>query len=87
MYCNIIFKIIQGVYKTMGKDDEKFDISPKNMTVPLIVVQAICIGILLLSVLIIKLGFKNSFGFVQDFCKNSILEPTQVTDVFEEEKL
>ncbi len=71
----------------MEKDKEIFDISPKNMTAPLIIAQAICIAVLLIGVLIIKFGFADSFKRVQDFCKSNILEPTHFSDVFDGEKL
>ncbi len=71
----------------MDKGSEIFDIKPKNMMVPLIIAQAICIAVLLISILIIKFGFSDSFAAVEDFCKSSILEPTRVSDVFNEEQV
>ncbi len=69
----------------MEKDSEIFDIKPKNMFVPMTVVQAVCIGVILIVVLIIKFVSASGFEKLQEFCNKNILEPTHVSDVFDGE--
>ncbi len=65
---------------------EILEVKPKNMLALITVVQSICMAIILITLLIIKLGFSKSFYKVQKWCKNNVLEPTYVTDVFDGEE-
>ncbi len=59
------------------------ELTPKNMFAPISIVQIICVSVMLIVVLIIKLGFGDSFQKLQKWCKGNILEQTQITAVFD----
>ncbi len=69
----------------MEEDNGVITIKQKNMFVPITIVQALCVAVILIAVLIIKFGFASSFSKLQDFCKTNILEPTEITADFDGE--
>ena len=69
----------------MEKEPEVIDITPKNMFVPICIVQAICIAVILITVIIVKFFFESSFLKLQKWCHNNIFEQTEITANFDEE--
>ncbi len=69
----------------MENESEVIEIKPKNMFVPICIVQAICIALILITVIIIKFFFEGSFLKLQKWCQNNIFEHTQITANFDEE--
>lgn len=69
----------------MENETEVIEIRPKNMFVPICIVQAICIALILITVIIIKFFFEGSFSKLQKWCQNNIFEQTEITANFDEE--
>lgn len=69
----------------MENEAEVFEIKPKNMFVPICIVQAVCIAVILITVIIIKFFWNESFIKLQKWCQNSVFEQTEITANFDEE--
>ena len=70
----------------MENETEVIEITPKNMFVPICIVQAVCISVILITVLIIKFFFDGGFGELKKWCQNNVFERTQITANFDEEQ-
>jgi hypothetical protein len=70
----------------MENETEVIEITPKNMFVPICFVQAVCISVILITVIIIKLFFEDGFSKLEKWCQNNIFEHTQITANFDEEQ-
>ncbi len=69
----------------MENETEVIEIKPKNMYIPICITQAICIAVILISVIIIKFFFDGSYKKIEKWCQNNIFEPTKITANFDEE--
>lgn len=69
----------------MDEQNETIEIKPKNMFVPICVTQAVCIAVILITVLVIKFFFEGSYVKLQKWYGESILDETNISDVFDEE--
>jgi len=63
----------------VAEETEIIEIKPKNMYIPICITQAICIAVILLSVLIVKFFFSSSYAKLQNWCTQNILEETKIT--------
>lgn len=69
----------------MESSNEKTQLKPQNMYVSICVAQVICIAIILISLLIIKFFFKDSFIKIGAWCKENALEQREITAFLQEE--
>lgn len=69
----------------MENEAEVIETTPKNMYIPICIVQAICISVILIAVVIIKFFFEGSFIKLQNWCQDHIFEQTEITANFDEE--
>ena len=66
-------------------EDDSINTKPKNMYAAICIVQAICIVIILIAILIIKFFFSDGFKIFTKWYTENILEETVVTAEFSEE--
>ncbi|MBE6809483.1 MAG: hypothetical protein E7521_00290 [Ruminococcaceae bacterium] len=66
-------------------ENEVIEIKPKNMYMQICITQAICIAVILISIVVMKFFFENDFKKVQKWCGENIFVHTQVTANFDEE--
>lgn len=57
----------------------------KNMFAAVCITQAICIAVILITVLIIKIFFKPGWQKLRHWCVDNVLEKTEISDVFNKE--
>lgn len=69
----------------MENEAEVIEIKPKNMYVAVCITQAICIAVILITVIIIKFFFNESFLKLEKWCQNNLFVHTQVTADFDGE--
>lgn len=70
----------------METNQESAEYKPRNMYVPICVTQLICVAAILISVLIVKFFFNNTYMKLGTWCKENVLEQTQITAFLEEEE-
>lgn len=68
----------------MENETSTIDISPKNMYVPICMVQAVCISVILIAIIIIKFVCDSGFDTLKNWCVENIFEKTEITANFEE---
>lgn len=56
---------------------------PKSYFAHLCVVQAVCIAVMLIAVVVIKLFFKNSYIELGKWCDDNLFEKTKITADFD----
>lgn len=69
----------------MENEAEVIETTPKNMYIPICIVQAICISVILIAVVIIKFFFEGSLTKLQNWYQDHIFEQTEITANFDEE--
>ncbi len=69
----------------MEKQTETIEISPKNMFVSICIVQAVCVAVILIAVIIIKFFFDDGYKKIEKWCQNNLFEQTKITANFDEE--
>ncbi len=67
-------------------ENESKSVERKNMYVPIFITQAVCIAVILITVLVIKLFFDNTYKEVKKWHDENLLEETTITANFEEEQ-
>jgi hypothetical protein len=69
----------------MEKEIDATEIKYKNMYVAICVTQTVCLAVILITVLIVKMFFDNSYIKLKSWCEQNILEQTVITAAFDEE--
>lgn len=68
----------------MEEQTETIEIKPKNTFAAICTVQAVCVAVILIAVLVIKFFFADCYAKLSDWCVSHFLEETVITDVFDE---
>lgn len=71
----------------MEQETQIAEIQPKNMYVPICIAQAACIAVIIVSILLIKFFFKNTYTNVQTWCKNNVFDHVKITAFSQEEEI
>lgn len=69
----------------MENEAQIIEIKPKNMYMQICITQAICVAVILITVVVMKFFFDNSYEKVEKWCQNNFFVHTQITANFDEE--
>ena len=69
----------------MENETEIIEICPKNMYTPICIVQAVCVAIVLIVMIVIKMFFNGFYTNLEKWCTENFFEETVITADFDEE--
>ncbi len=69
----------------MENQPERTEIKAKNMYISICITQAVCVAVILITVLVIKYFFNGSYVKLEKWYSENIMEETEITADFDEE--